>query len=64
MKTIRNEILILTALAAAEWFDMIHYFFALLISLTILCAIAITCIVFLFNLKSADNFQRSNFAAI
>ena len=51
MKTIRNEILILTALAVAEWFDVIHYFFALLISLTILCAIAITCIVFLFKSK-------------
>ena len=51
MKTIRNEILVLVALAAAEWFDVIHYFFALLISLTILCAIAITCIVFLFKKK-------------
>lgn len=51
MKTIRIEILILIALAAAEWFDVIHYFFALLISLIILCAIAITCIVFLFKKK-------------
>ena len=43
--------MILAALVAAEWFNVIHYLFALLISLTILCAIAITCIVFLFKRK-------------
>ena len=51
MKVIKIEITILIALVIAEWFEVIDVFSALLVSIFILTAIAITAIIFLLRKK-------------